>query len=172
MKTFMQDITELLNDMKKLNIIKKWALCGGVAAKYYVNPPITKDIDFFVIIDDTSIMFMSPIYGYMISRGAKFKGHLFTYKGVTVDIIAAKDGLIMEGINKAVKCSIDNASVNILRANYLAAIALEVGRDKDIDRVIRLIDANLLDSGFYGLLDKYKITTKRLDYIMSQRKGY
>lgn len=166
MKTIIQELVGMMNDMKKKKIIKKWALCGGVAAKYYVNPPITKDIDFFVIIDNSSIMFMSPVYAYMVQHGAKFKGHMLEYKNTLVDIIGSADELIVEGINKAEKVTIDGIKVDILTADYLAAIALSVGRKKDIDRVVRLYNARLLKRKFYELTDRLNISKKPVERIV------
>jgi hypothetical protein len=157
------EIVKILNSMKKKKYIKEWALGGGVAAKYYVNPPITKDIDFFVTIDDKSIMFMQPIYAYMIEQGAEFKGHLFKYKGITLDIIPVMNELVKEAVNKSEEVVFDNVKLNIISADYLAAIALQVGRNKDIDRVKRLFNARLITVQFMNLIEKYKLQINKLN---------
>jgi hypothetical protein len=153
----MKNIIKLFNDMKKKKIIVDYALGGGIAAKYYVNPPATKDIDFFVIVNDLSISFMGPIYAYMLQHGAKFVGHLFKYNNTIIDIIPAMNELIVEAVKKADIANINNVSVRIVNPDYLAAIALQVERPKDIDRVKRLIFSGKLSDQFFILLNIYRI---------------
>lgn len=158
----MKPLVSLFNEMQKKKIIRKWALGGGVAAKYYVNPPVTKDIDFFVIVDDMSLSFMGPIYAYMLEQGAVFDGHLFKFKGVIIDIIPAMNELVTEAVNEANTVVMEGAHVNIIDPNYLAAIALSVGRKKDIDRVNRLLDAGKLTQCFKQLVLKYDLPLERM----------
>jgi predicted nucleotidyltransferase len=158
----MKSIVTLLNDMQKKKIIKRWALGGGIAAKYYVNPPATRDVDFFVIVDDKSIMFMQPIYAYMVHHGAKFVGHLFKYKNMIVDIIPAMNDLVKESVMNSITVDMDGVKVKIVDPNYLAAIALQVGRKKDIDRVIRLLNSGKLTQYFEVLREKYNLPIQKL----------
>ncbi len=159
----MKALVELFNDMQKKKIIRKWALAGGIAAKYYVNPPATKDIDFFVILDDMkALCFMQGVYDYMTAHGATFKGQHLKYKNYLVDVLAANNELVIEAVKKANTVKMDGASVKIVSPDYLALIALQVGRPKDIDRAKRLYQNNLLTDEFFKLANKYNIPKVRL----------
>lgn len=158
----MQHVIDAMNELQKKKIIKAWALGGGIAAKYYVNPPVTKDIDFFVLMDDRSIMFMKPIHDYFVARGGKYFKHMMHYKGIVVDIIATDDALIVEGIKRAVIGDVEGIEMKVLPADYLAAIALKVGRPKDLNRIKLMLDAGILSDKFYSLCSKFNIPMHKL----------
>jgi len=159
----MQELINMMNEMQKIGLLKSWALGGGIAAKYYCNPPVTKDIDFFITLDDMSIMAMQPIADYLIDRGGKYHKHMISFNGTIVDIIPSDDPLIVEAIKLAITGNIEGIKMRVIPADYLAAIATKVGRPKDIERVGMLYRAWLLTSNFFALLSIHRINSYKIE---------
>lgn len=148
------EIIDAFEDMKASKVIKDYALGGGIAVEYYVNPPATKDIDFFIIVESKAINFMQPIYDYFISRGGKWTNQHIKYKGEILDLLPAW-GIGKEAVENADKAIVDDVIVKIIKPDYLAAILHFAGRKKDFDRIELLIKKNLLTQKFAQLIRKY-----------------
>jgi hypothetical protein len=147
-------IITLFELMVEKGIILSYALGGGVAVKYYVNPPATIDIDFFVIVRGEGLDFMSPIYKFLLAHGAKFnKQNLIIYEK-RLDILPAF-GLTKEAVLYADIVKINGVNVRIIKPDYLAAMLYFVGRKKDDERITMMINKGLLTEKFTRLVTNY-----------------
>jgi len=146
-----EEVLNVFLRMQREGIIKKFALGGGMAAKFWCNPPATRDMDFFVILNSEGsgdIGLMQEVYNYMITyEEAKWKGQHLLYLGYLLDILPAH-GLIKE----AVEC----ASNYLITPNYLAAISYMTARKKDGERIKALNESGLITGEFRELVFKYK----------------
>ena len=159
----LQEIINILDDLADTNVINNWALCGGIAEQYYTNPPATKDIDFFVTSDDKTIMAGVRIANAFIANGAEYHKHMLNYKGIIVDIIIKDDDLHKKAVEKADIAIISGVELYVLTPDYLAAIAVQTGRDKDIARADELFKAGLLTTIFNKICLSTDISAKNLN---------
>src|SRR6267378_3753642 len=68
----MEKVIQVLNRMQADGIIEKFAIGGGIAAIYYLEPYQTDDIDVFispVLVGQSGLVFLGPIYGYLEKLG-------------------------------------------------------------------------------------------------------
>ncbi len=121
--------------MKKAKVISDFALAGGIATKYYVNPPATQDIDFYVIVESAGIDFMAPVYAFALKEGAAFIGQHLFYDGKRLDILPAYNDLTKEAVENKIQVTIVGIKVPIITPDYLYFIAKQVGRMKDKERM-------------------------------------
>jgi len=151
-----------MNELKQKKLINDWVLGGGIASKFYCNPPATKDIDFFISTDDMSLSAMNPIQEYLIENGGTRYGHMINMHGIIVDLIITDAPMILEGMKYAVNGKVEGVMMRVLPADYLAAIATKVNRLKDIERVIALFKAGVLSSYYWELLRRFEIAAPKI----------
>jgi hypothetical protein len=70
----MERVIQVINRMQADGIIGKYAIGGGIAAIYYLEPYDTDDIDVFipiaaVAVDQVGLSSLEPIYGYLKNLG-------------------------------------------------------------------------------------------------------
>lgn len=160
----MKTAIALAKEMKDQGVILDYAMAGTVAAMFWMEPLDTSDLDFLVI--PTPQDAAGPIAGagmisFLSSKGFKWKQQAVVIDGVPVDFILVPTPLEEEAVRGAVtKRPAPGDSVRVVRPEYLLAIALRVGRTKD------LLKAKMLDSSpdvdrrrLEALLDRYKLLT-------------
>lgn len=70
-------------------------------------------------------------------------------EGWDIEFLAPGTPLVEEALEKAVERDVNGVSTRVLTAEHLAAICLQVGRPKDHDRVLRFIEAGVLDAAIF-----------------------
>lgn len=68
----MEKVIEVLNRMQADGVFEKFAIGGGIAAIYYLEPYQTDDIDVFflpVFFGDSGLVSLEPIYDYLANLG-------------------------------------------------------------------------------------------------------
>ena len=161
--------------MQADGVIENYAIGGGIAAVYYLEPYPTDDIDIFipvasVAIGEAGLISLEPIYDYL--RGL---GYLPSKEGVIIEdwlvqFIPTFELMQEEAIAKSRHVTYGKTETNIFTAEYLAAELLRSGRRKDHARVIALIESNRVDMkalrdiiSRHGLSDKWKKFAKQFD---------
>lgn len=62
----MEKALRIINQMHKEGVFKNYAIGGGIAAVFYIEPIATFNLDIFIEIENTSgILLMSPIYEWL-----------------------------------------------------------------------------------------------------------
>lgn len=66
----MELILQLLNEMEAQGLIQRYAIGGGMAVMFYVQPILTEDIDVFVLLPPTGspIIVLTPLYDFFGSE--------------------------------------------------------------------------------------------------------
>lgn len=78
-----------------------------------------------------------------------------------VQFIPAFSELTLEAIREAAPGDLDGIPLRVVRADYLAAIALSVGRAKDLARVLALREAGAVTGGEISeLAARHKLTSE------------
>lgn len=139
----MKDVAELLNSMIKAGIISDYALFGAVAQMRYTEAVATMDADVLISLsNDAGLDVLSPIYEFCSSRGYHTKGEAILVGDWPVQFIPTFSSLTEEAVQKAETGEIEGVPIRVVRADYLATIALSAGRPKDFARILSLLESD------------------------------
>lgn len=159
----MEKALQAIEEITRLGIIKAYAIGGGIAATYYIEPVLTYDLDIFFIPAKEALDVLAPIYDYASKRGFSTQAESILIEGFPVQFIPAYNDLVREAVENAATLKYRDVEAKVVTAEYLAAIALQTGRAKDRERVIRLLDEAVIDRTVlgrilesFGLADKFK----------------
>ncbi|MGZ5469653.1 MAG: hypothetical protein ACXWF4_10470 [Candidatus Aminicenantales bacterium] len=136
---------QIIEDMTRLGIINAYAIGGGVAATYYIEPVLTYDLDIFFIPVKEGLDELAPIYEFARSRGYAEQAEALLIEGFPVQFIPAYNALVREAVAGATTLKYHDTEAKVVKAEYLAAIALQTGRAKDRERLIRLLEEADID---------------------------
>ena len=151
----------VIEEMTRVGIIKSYAIGGGIAATYYIEPVLTYDLDVFFIPVKEGLDELAPIYEFARNRGYSEEAEAILIEGFPVQFIPAYNDLVQEAVAEALVTRYHDVQVRILRPEYLTAIALQTGRAKDKERVVRLLESGTLDRDVLSrIVEKYGLTDK------------
>ena len=146
----MRKTLEVLNAMVLDGIIKDYAIGGAMGAMYYTEVVTTYDLDIFVVFaDEERIDILDPVYRYLRGRGYSTDmnmGECVNIEGVPVQFLPADDKLVKDALDDANEIDYDGVPTKVLKATYLAAICVKVGRPKDKVRLQMLLVSNGFDN--------------------------
>jgi len=141
MLSHMKDVAKLLNAMLRDGAIKSYAVFGAVAQMRYTEAVSTMDADILVALEDAeSLDLLSPIYRYCQNKGYQPEGESIRVGDWPVQFIPVFDELTGEALRLAEQGDIDGEPLRVVRADYLAVIALKTGRTKDFLRINALLE--------------------------------
>ena len=144
----MKDIVKLLNEMCDGGIINTYAIFGAVAQMRYTEAVVTLDLDILVgLPENDSLAILSPIYKFCKEKGYHPEGEAIEIGDWPVQFLPTFDDLSKEAMLNAEETDFDGIKVRVVSAEYLAVLALKVGRTKDHARIIALLDANAVNMG-------------------------
>jgi hypothetical protein len=166
----MEKALRVIKDMARQGIIKAYAIGGGIAATYYIEPVLTYDLDIFFIPASEGLDVLATIYEYTRERGFSAKAEAILIEGFPVQFIPAYNDLVREAVENAATLKYRDVEARVVTAEYLAAIALQTGRAKDRERLVRLLEDAVIDRAvlgrildYFGLTDKFKKFEKPID---------
>lgn len=133
--------------MVSTGIITDYAVFGAVAQMRYTEAVATLDADILVALpDNQNLDVLRPIYEFCAARGYKPEGEAIRIGNWPVQFIPAFSRLTEETIHNAESGDMEGIPLRVARPDYLAVIALSVGRSKDFARILALIDSGATDS--------------------------
>jgi hypothetical protein len=146
---------QIINGMVADGIIRKYAVAGAVAALNYIEPTVTEDLDILVSLNEfqsgaSGIATIGPLISYLGDRGyTTFKKEGIVIEGWPVQFLPVANDLDAEGLNQAVEVEIVGSAAPIkittLRAEHIVATALNIGRPKDRERILRFLEEKVVD---------------------------
>ena len=148
----MEKIFALLNQMEADGVIGPYAIGGAVGAIFWLEPFATKDLDVFVMLPaeaGSSLLTLGPIYSYLLAHGCQASGQFIMIEGWAVEFVPPASLLVEEALLRAVRRDVNGVSTRVFTAEHLAAICLQVGRAKDYDRVVRFLEAEVIDANVF-----------------------
>jgi len=164
----MEKALQVIEEMTRQGIIKAYAIGGGIAATYYIEPVLTYDLDIFFIPAKDGLDVLAPIYDYARERGFGTHAESILIEGFPVQFIPAYNDLVREAVEKAATLKYRDVEAKVVTAEHLAAISLQTGRAKDRERVIRLLEEAVINRAVlgrilesFGLADKFKKLEKQ-----------
>jgi len=153
---------KVIGGLKNKKVILDYAIGGGIAVLYYVEPLLTYDLDIFFIPIENSIDVLTPIYRYLKEKGFKAKKEHVLIEGVPVQFIPVYNDLVKEAVQYSVEVKYGRIRTRVLGLEYLIAVMLQTYRSKDRERLVKVFEEAKIDSKLlkkilkkYGLYDKY-----------------
>ncbi len=135
----MKEVAKLLNRMVEEEAILDYAVFGAVAQMRYTEAVATFDADILVAVSKPeAIGVLGPIYAFCKALGYLPEGEAIRVGAWPVQLIPAFDSLTEEAIREAETADLEGTHIRVVRADYLAVIALSVGRAKDFARILAL----------------------------------
>ncbi len=128
--------------MRGEGIFESYAIGGGIAALFYIEPLTTFDMDAFVLLagDPTPLVSLSPIYSWLQERGYEPQGEHVLIEGIPVHFIPAYNPLVVEAVRGAAEKPYGNSMARVLAPEYLMAIMIQSGRPRDRERLVRFME--------------------------------
>ncbi|MEW5947559.1 MAG: hypothetical protein AB1742_15325 [bacterium] len=160
----MKEILQALNELKNNKIIDDYAIGGGIAALFYIEPFLTFDLDVFIIPTEKTkcgnLIILSPVYEYLEKKGCSWKGEHIIVGGVPVQFIPA-DGLEREAVGNAKEIKYEGIKSKVLTPEYLITVLLRAGRKKDLEKIEILLKLTDIDRNKLGdVLRRYRLSEK------------
>ena len=163
-ESLVEKIFAVINQMETDGVIGRYAIGGAVGSIFWLEPITTKDVDVFVMLPASpggSLLTLGPIYDYLLSKGFAPQGQFIIIEGWAVEFVPPGTPLVEEALDQAVERDVNGVTTRVFTAEHLAAICLQVGRPKDYDRVIRFVEAGVLDAeAFEAILQRHDLMEK------------
>jgi len=158
----MQDVCDVLEQLLTEATLKCYAIGGATAAGFHGEPLATRDVDVFVFIEPPAgsiLVTLAPIYSRLAELGySEFDEEGLLIHGLPVQFLSASPGLETEAIEQALAVEWDSHRIRVIRPEYLAAIALTVGRPKDRARLVYLVELPQFDRCiFNAVLERHHL---------------
>ncbi len=159
----MKEAIKVIKGMVKEGLINDYAVGGGIAAMFYIEPFLTYDIDIFILIErrkEEKVVLLTPVYEYLEKKGYKWKGEHIIVEGIPVQFIPA-DELESEAIRDAKKVMYEEVQTKVINPEYLIAILLRAGRRKDVEKIEKILEEIKIDrEKLIDILRKYNLMDK------------
>jgi hypothetical protein len=162
----MEKVIELLNRMQADGVLQNFAIGGGIAAIYYLEPYLTDDIDVFispVSVGESGLISFAKIYSYLGKLGYGTEREYIRVEDWLVQFLPASHSVQKEAVMEGRTVVFGQTNTVIFSAEYLAAELLRSGRRKDLSRVESLVESEQMDMEIFldivrrhGLTEKWK----------------
>jgi hypothetical protein len=158
----MKRVAGLLNDLVDAGVLRDYAVFGAVAQMRYTEAVVTMDADVLVSVPEPDALdVLSPIYTFCAKRGYEPEGEAIRVGDWPVRFIPSFDRLTDAAIDNAEIADMEGVPLRVVQADYLAVIALSVGRAKDFGRILALLEAGAVtDSEIGAFADAHWLSTK------------
>jgi hypothetical protein len=165
----MKELAHLLTDMRAAGVITDYAIFGALAQMRYTEAVATLDADVLVAVPGPGKLdVLADIYRFCADRGFVPEGEAIRVGAWPVQFVPVFSELTGEAIEFAETEDFEGMQLKVVRADYLAVIALAVGRAKDFARIIALLDsgktnrAEIIEiAGRHGLGDAWRSFERR-----------
>ncbi|HEU5181160.1 MAG TPA: hypothetical protein VFW45_10220 [Candidatus Polarisedimenticolia bacterium] len=134
----MKEIARLLGDMAQAGIIVEYALFGAMAQKRDTAPVATVDADVLVMPAHTNRL--DVLTRFCAERGYPPEEEVIRVADWPLHFMTASAPLTREAIQQAESVDLHGTNLRVVRADYLAVIALSIGRPKDFATILTLIE--------------------------------
>lgn len=156
----MKKTLKIINKLISEGLINKYAIAGGMAQFYYIEPSVTYDLDLIIHIsgEENSLDPLRKIYDWAIKNKYTLDSEHIIIEGMPVKFLIAYNELVKEALNNAIEVKLFEETTYILKAEYLMAIMIQTGRMVDRERFIRFLQEAKFDRDFFiKLIQKYEL---------------
>lgn len=159
----MEKALTVINQMKDKGIIKDYAIGGGMASLFYMEPFVTYDLDVMILFGGgKEIIRLSPIYDYLKDKGYVPENEYVKIEGIPVQFLPAYNDLIAEAIENGIEKTYEGIPAKVISKEYLIAIMFQTYRPKDRERLVKIFTTTAVDNAMlkqilkkHDLLEKY-----------------
>ncbi len=164
----MIEALRILDRLKRTNIINDYAIGGGYAVNYYLEPILTYDLDIFLLMDTDEEF--HALYNYFRKTRYKIENVYIVMGEMPVQFLPSFiHPLIEEGVRKAKRITVSGINTKVLTVEYLIATLLMAFRPKDkmiIPHLLELADMKKLKSIIVRFSDEKTPLDQRLRRIL------
>lgn len=166
----MERTLRALKELERAGVIETYAIGGGIAGLFYMEPLLTYDLDVFVFLPKASgsIIDLSALYAALRKRGYSTHREHVVMEGVPVQFIPAYNALVEEAVRESSRRWYRKVMTRVIRVEYLLAIMLQTDRPKDRARMTQLLEEAKVDKNRlakilerHGLLQKWEAYRRR-----------
>jgi len=138
----MKEVALLLNELQASGVIIDYALSDTTAQMRYTEPVATLDADVLIALSSPERLdVLTPVYEFCSAKGYPAEDEAVRVGGWPVQFIPVFSPLTREALQQADVADFEGVPLRVVRADYLAVIALSVGRPKDFTRVLALLES-------------------------------
>lgn len=152
----MQAVCDVLERLLSEGVLSRYAIGGATAAGFHGEPLATRDIDVFVFLEPIPgalLVSLDPVFHRLGELGFReFDEEGLLVHGFPVQFLAASPGLETEAVEQAAHLEWDSHHLRVMLPEYLAAIALTVGRPKDRARLVYLVELPTFDRSKFSVI--------------------
>ena len=160
---------DALNDFKRRGVIKDYAVIGAVAAKAYMEPMFTEDLNVIVLVD-TDDDYLA-VFQSIANESDGQEGMHQVLGGVPVQLFPSTImPLYRDTVEQARQVRIGNLKVKIAAPEHLILLYLLAFRDRDQDR-IRLLSGGADQERLTGLLERFDDAENTLASRLEDLRG-
>ena len=139
----MKQFAQLLNEMQVAGVIENYALFGAMAQMRYTEAVATLDAYVLIAVASPERMdVLAGVYDFCARRGFSPEGDAVQVGAWPVQFVPAFSALTEEALKHADTADFEGVPFRVVRADYLATIALSVGRAKDYARILALLESS------------------------------
>ena len=151
---------EKINNLLKMGLITNYAIAGGMAQFYYIEPSVTYDLDLIVHIpnEENVLNPLSDLYAWATQNGYPSENEHIIIEGIPVQFLLAYNNLVKEALKNSNQIRLYEEVTYILKPEYLMAIMLQTGRLSDKERLSKfLIDADYDKEKFLEIIKRFDL---------------
>lgn len=156
----MEATLRVLNELEREGVMSRYAIGGAVGAIFYMEPFLTYDLDVFILLPqtDSGLLTLSPIYEALRKRGYEEEKECVLIEGMPVQFLPAYNPLLEDALQEARTTRYAETDTRVLRPEYLVAIMVQTGRDKDRQRFSTFMQEAELDQKYLTtVLQKHQL---------------
>ncbi len=164
----LQKTIEVVTKLAEQGAIKQYAITGAVAALNYIQPTLTEDLDILVSVADfeehkSGLILLRPIESALAKMGYTERSDVgIRIEDWPVQFLPVASALDEEALINAVDVEFPGVDgpfkARVLRAEYLVATALKVGRLKDLARIEAFLDQKAVDlTALKAVLERFDL---------------
>jgi hypothetical protein len=159
---------KILNRLKRNGLVRDYAIGGGYAVNYYLEPILTYDLHIFLLMDTDEEF--HALYDYFKKAGYKIENVYIVIAEMAVQFLPSSiHPVITEAVREAKRIRVKGIYTKVLKAQYLIATLLMAFRPKDkmvIPQLLELVDIKKLKSIIDRFTNEKTPLDKRLQRIL------
>lgn len=129
-ETRLEKALRILNRLKRTRLIRDYAIGGGYAVNYYLEPILTYDLDIYVLMDEDQEF--CALDRYFTREGYEIENVYIMIEGMPVQFLPTYIHPVLdEAVKKAKKIRFGGVTTKVLNAEHLIATLLMAFRPKD-----------------------------------------
>jgi hypothetical protein len=158
---------EVVTALAEKRVIGGYAIAGAVAALNYIEPMLTEDLDILISIDgfekrSSGLLLLGPIETALTEMGYSERTDVgVKIEGWPVQFLPVASALDEEALEEATEIDISGSpsiKARCLRAEHVVAVALKVGRLKDLARIQAFLEQRVVDlSRLKSVLERHNL---------------